>query len=93
MTLQTRRKGTNKMMTVQWGVWRAAYVDFIRKHRPVESITEQDYEHHGDGWCSMKTFTAQDGAKFFEVTRFPRTEYGLRVEFWSDDAKSVIVYL
>ena len=24
---------------------------------------------------------------------FPSTEYGLRVEYWSDDAKSVITYL
>ena len=67
--------------------------DFMQKHGCIESKTEKDYEHHGDGWRRMKTYTAKDGANFYEVTQFPSTEYGLRVEYWSDDAKSVITYL
>lgn len=76
-----------------WEAWQVAYADFTRKHGCIESKTEQDYEHHGDGWRRMKTYTAKDGANFYEVTQFPPTEYGLRVEYWSDDAKSVITYL
>ena len=72
--------------------WQAACADFMRKHGCIESKTEQDYEHHGDGWRRMKTYTAKDGANFYEVTQFPSTEYGLRVEYWSDDVKAVITY-
>ena len=76
-----------------WEAWQAALEDFIRKHGCIESKTEQDYEQHGDGWRRMKTYTANDGANFYEVTQYPSTEYGLRVEFWSDDATSVITYV
>ena len=76
-----------------WEVWQAAHADFMRKHGCIESKTEKDYEHHGDGWRRIKTYTAKDGANFYEVTQFPSTEYGLRVEYWSDDANSVITYL
>lgn len=76
-----------------WEAWQVAYADFMRKHGCIESKTEKDYEHHGDGWRRMKTYAAKDGANFYEVTQFPSTEYGLRVEYWSDDAKSVITYL
>ena len=67
----------------------SAYADFVRKHGCIESKTEQDY----DGCRRIKTYTAKDGANFCEVTKFPSTEYGLRVVYWSDDAKSVIAYI
>lgn len=71
----------------------AAFADFIRKHGAIERREENDYEHHGDNWCRMKTYTAEDGAHFYEVTQFPSTDMGLRVEYWSDDFKSIITYL
>ena len=71
----------------------AAFADFIRKHGAIERREENDYEHHGDGWRRMKTYTAKDGAHFYEVTQFPSTDMGLRVEYWSDDFKSIITYL
>ena len=76
-----------------WEAWQAAFADFVRKHGSIENKSEQDYEHHGYGWRRMKTYTAKDGANFYEVTQFPSTEYGLRVEYWSDDARSVFTYL
>lgn len=76
-----------------WDAWQAAYVGFIRKHGCIESKTEKDYETYGDGWRRMKTYTAKDGANFFEVKQFPSTKYGVRVEYWSDDIKSVITYV
>jgi hypothetical protein len=80
-------------MTEQLEAWQAAYDDFVRKHRCIESITVKDIKHHGDSWSRLRTYTAKDGANFYEIIQFPITEYGLRVEFWSDDAKSVIFYL
>jgi hypothetical protein len=77
-----------------WEAWQAAFEDFMGKHGCIESKTEKDYfEHHGDSWRRMKTYTAKDGLNFYEVTQFPSTEYGLRVEYWSDGAKSVITYV
>lgn len=78
---------------MMWEVWKAAYVDFVRKHGCIESITVKDIKHHGDRWSRRRTNTAKDGANFYEIMQFPSTECGLRVEFWSDDVKSVIVYL
>jgi hypothetical protein len=73
--------------------WRAAYEDFLRKHGCIESRTVKDFGHHGNGWLRMKTYTANDGATFYEVEQFPSTKYGVRLECWSDDEKSVIAYL
>lgn len=70
-----------------------AFSDFQRKHGFYTSREERDYEHHGDGWRHMKTYTAPDGANFYEVVQYPAQEYGLRVEYWSDDAASTIAYL
>ena len=70
-----------------------AFSDFQRKHGFFISRKECDYEHHGDGWRHMKTYTAPDGANFYEVVQYPAQEYGLRVEYWSDDATSTIAYL
>ena len=70
-----------------------AFSDFQRKHGFYTSREERDYEHHGDGWRHMKTYTAPDGANFYEVVQYPAQEYGLRVEYWSDDAVSTIAYL
>jgi hypothetical protein len=90
---------TAQLMLVQaqheaWEAWQASFEDFLLKHGCIESRTEKDdYENHGDSWRRMKTYTAADGATFCEVTQFPSTEYGLRVEYWSDDAKSVITYV
>jgi hypothetical protein len=75
-----------------WEAWQAAYVDFMRKHGCIESKTVKDF-NHCDGWNRMRTYTAKDGANFFEVKQFPSTKYGVRVEYWSDDEKSVITYL
>jgi hypothetical protein len=75
-----------------WEAWQAAYVDFMRKHGCIESKTVKDF-NHCDGWSRMRTYTAKDGANFFEVKQFPSTKYGVRVEYWSDDEKSVITYL
>jgi hypothetical protein len=70
-----------------------AFSDFQRKHGFYTSREERDYEHHGDSWRHLKTYTAPDGACFYECVQYPATEYGLRVEYWSDDARSVIAYL
>lgn len=70
-----------------------AFSDFQRKHGFFTRRDERDYEHHGDGWRHMKTYTAPDGANFYEVVQYPEQEYGLRVEYWSDDAASTIAYL
>ena len=70
-----------------------AFSDFQRKHGFCESRKERDYEYHGDGWRHMKTYTAPDGANFYEVVQYPAQEYGLRVEYWSDDDTSTITYL
>lgn len=70
-----------------------AFSDFQRKHGFFTHRDERDYEHCGDGWRHMKTYTAPDGANFYEVVQFPAQEYGLRVEYWSDDATSTIAYL
>lgn len=67
--------------------------DFAKAHGGIIGRTECDYEHHGDGWRRMKTYTAKDGANFYEVTQFPATKYGLLVEYWSYDCNSQFVYL
>ena len=41
----------------------------------------------------QKTYTAPDGANFYEVVQYPAQEYGLRVEYWSEDDTSTITYL
>ena len=73
--------------------WQAAYADFVRKHGCIESKTVKDIKHHGDRWSMLITYTAKDGANFYEVTQFTSTQYGVRVEYWSDDVKSVITYV
>lgn len=70
-----------------------AFSDFQRKHGFFTRLDERDYEHHGDGWRHMKTYTAPGGANFYEVVQYPAQEYGLRVEYWSDDAASTIAHL
>jgi hypothetical protein len=76
-----------------WEAWQAAYVDFVRKHGCIESKTVKDIKHHGDRWSMLRTYTAKDGAKFFDAKLFPSTQYGVRVEYWVDDAKSVITFV
>lgn len=70
-----------------------AFLDFQRKHGFFTSREERDYEYHGDGWRHMKTYTSPDGANFYEVVQYPEQEYGLRVEYWSDDDTSTVTYL
>jgi hypothetical protein len=70
-----------------------AFSDFQRKHGFIARREECDYEHHGNSWRHMKTYIAADGASFHECVQYPATEYGLRVEYWSDDALSTITYL
>ena len=70
-----------------------AFSDFQRKHGFFTRREERDCEHHGDGWRHMKTYTAPDGANFYEVVQYPAQEHGLRVEYWSDDDTSTVTYL
>jgi hypothetical protein len=89
----TARKIIAKAREDALSAYNSAFSDFQRKHGFFTHRKECDYEHHGDSWRHLKTYTAPDGACFYECVQYPATEYGLRVEYWSDDARSVIAYL
>ena len=66
---------------------------FQKRHGEIIDRDELDYNISKCGWQHGKTYVAKDGATFHEVTFYPASEMGLKMEYWSRDQKSVIIYL
>lgn len=66
---------------------------FQERHGETIASDEQHYNISKCGWQHIKTYVAKDGATFHEVTFYPSSEMGMKMEYWSCDQKSVVTYL